>query len=105
MEARKENPIRKLPHRNRKDLEHADGKGMSEVLIKADGLAKTFDDLVAVDNISFRVFRGECCGFLGPNGAGKTTTIRMIYCVSPPTSGVLTVAGMNVKDRPGRSRR
>jgi len=68
----------------------------SEVLIEADGLTKKFGDLVAVDSISFRVFRGECFGFLGPNGAGKTTTMKMVHCVLPLTSGKLTVADMDV---------
>ena len=42
------------------------------------------------------MYKGECIGFLGPNGAGKTTIVRMIYCFLPPTSGELTVAGLNV---------
>ncbi len=73
----------------------------SEVLIKAESLTKKFGDLVAVNNINFEIFKGECFGFLGPNGAGKTTTMRMIHCVLPLTSGKLTVAGMDV-DENGR---
>jgi len=73
---------------------------MSEVLISAEKLTKKYDDFLAVDNIDFQVFKGECCGFLGPNGAGKTTTIKMIQCVLPLTSGELTVAGMSVSERP-----
>ena len=73
---------------------------MSEVLISAEKLTKKYDDFLAVDNIDFQVFKGECCGFLGPNGAGKTTTIKMIHCVLPLTSGELTVAGMNVSESP-----
>jgi lipooligosaccharide transport system ATP-binding protein len=72
----------------------------SEVLINAEKLTKNYDDFVAVDHIDFQVHKGECCGFLGPNGAGKTTTIKTIDCVLPLTSGTLTVAGMNVFDRP-----
>jgi lipooligosaccharide transport system ATP-binding protein len=68
-----------------------------EVVIEANSLTKKFDDFTAVDNIDFRVFKGECVGFLGPNGAGKTTTVRMIYCFLPPTHGELTVMGFNVK--------
>jgi lipooligosaccharide transport system ATP-binding protein len=68
----------------------------SEVLIEAESLTKKFGDLVAVDNINFKVFKGECFGFLGPNGAGKTTTMKMVHCVLPLTSGKLTVAGMDV---------
>jgi lipooligosaccharide transport system ATP-binding protein len=70
----------------------------SENFIEARGLTKKYDDFVAVDNIDFQVYKGECCGFLGPNGAGKTTTIKMIQCVLPPASGSLTVADMNVTE-------
>jgi lipooligosaccharide transport system ATP-binding protein len=63
-------------------------------LVKAVGLTKTYGDLVAVAGIDFEIREGECFGFLGPNGAGKTTTVRMIHCVSPVTSGTLTVGGM-----------
>src|SRR3990170_1135770 len=68
----------------------------SDVLIEAENLTKKFGDLVAVGNINFKVFKGECFGFLGPNGAGKTTTMKIVHCVLPLTSGRLTVAGMDV---------
>ena len=64
------------------------------ILVKASGLTKKYGDLVAVAGIDFEIREGECFGFLGPNGAGKTTTVRMIHCVSPVTSGILTVGGM-----------
>ncbi|MFL5965233.1 MAG: ABC transporter ATP-binding protein [Gaiellaceae bacterium] len=68
-------------------------------LVRARGLVKRFDDLVAVDGIDFDVQRGEAFGFLGPNGAGKSSTMRMIGCVSPPTAGELHVLGLDpVKD-------
>ncbi|MCW3984036.1 MAG: ABC transporter ATP-binding protein [Candidatus Bathyarchaeota archaeon] len=70
-----------------------------EVLIKAEGLTKKYDDFQAVDHIDFEVYRGECVGFLGPNGAGKTTTVRMMYCFLVPTAGELTVAGLSVKSQ------
>jgi lipooligosaccharide transport system ATP-binding protein len=66
-----------------------------EPVIEARGLTKKFGGFTAVDAIDFQVFRGECLGFLGPNGAGKTTTINMVDCVSPPTAGRLTVAGLD----------
>src|SRR6185295_12996463 len=62
-------------------------------LIHARGLTKMFGDFTAVDAIDFDVAPGESFGFLGPNGAGKTSTMRMIGCVSPMTSGQLTVMG------------
>ncbi|MEP6762115.1 MAG: ATP-binding cassette domain-containing protein [Sporichthyaceae bacterium] len=64
-------------------------------LIHARRLTKTFGDFTAVDAIDFDVAAGESFGFLGPNGAGKTSTMRMIGCVSPITSGVLEVMGMD----------
>jgi lipooligosaccharide transport system ATP-binding protein len=70
-------------------------------IISASGLTKRYEDLTAVDGVSFTIREGECFGFLGPNGAGKTTTMRMIQCVSPVTSGALTVAGLKV-DRDDR---
>jgi lipooligosaccharide transport system ATP-binding protein len=70
--------------------------GSQDVLIEAKGLTKKFEDFTAVDNIDFKVYKGECVGFLGPNGAGKTTTVRMMYCFLPPTSGELIVAGFSV---------
>jgi len=62
-------------------------------VIVARDLTKKYGDFTAVDGISFEIKEGECFGFLGPNGAGKTTTIRMIHCVSPITSGTVTVMG------------
>src|ERR1700733_14415768 len=65
----------------------------SEVLVQARGLTKKFGSFTAVDGIDFDLYRGEAFGFLGPNGAGKSSTMRMIGCVSPPTSGELTILG------------
>jgi lipooligosaccharide transport system ATP-binding protein len=63
------------------------------IAITATNLTKKYKDLTAVNDISFSINEGECFGFLGPNGAGKTTTVRMIHCVSPITSGSITVFG------------
>ena len=63
------------------------------MLVRARGLTKRFEDFTAVDGIDFDLYRGEAFGFLGPNGAGKSSTMRMIGCVSPPTSGELTILG------------
>jgi lipooligosaccharide transport system ATP-binding protein len=67
----------------------------STPVISAKSLSKRFAKLVAVDGIEFEVARGEAFGFLGPNGAGKTSTMRMIACVSPVTSGSLTIFGLD----------
>jgi lipooligosaccharide transport system ATP-binding protein len=64
-------------------------------LILARQLTKRFGDLTAVDAIDFEVAKGEAFGFLGPNGAGKTSTMRMIGGVSPVTSGLLTIFGLD----------
>jgi lipooligosaccharide transport system ATP-binding protein len=64
-------------------------------LITARELRKEFGDFVAVDGIDFDVAPGESFGFLGPNGAGKTSTMRMIGCVSPITSGTMSVFGLD----------
>ena len=66
---------------------------MSESLIHARGLTKTYGDFVAVDGIDFDVAKGESFGFLGPNGAGKSTTMRIIGATSVRTSGTLTILG------------
>ena len=66
---------------------------MSEPLIHARGLTKTYGDFVAVDGIYFDVAKGESFGFLGPNGAGKSTTMRIIGATSVRTSGTLTILG------------
>ena len=66
---------------------------MSEPLIHARGLTKTYGDFVAVDGINFDVAKGESFGFLGPNGAGKSTTMRIIGATSVRTSGTLTILG------------
>jgi lipooligosaccharide transport system ATP-binding protein len=66
---------------------------VSEPLIHARGLTKTYGDFVAVDGINFDVAKGESFGFLGPNGAGKSTTMRIIGATSVRTSGTLTILG------------
>jgi ABC-2 type transport system ATP-binding protein len=60
-------------------------------LIEARGLTKRFGGRTAVEDVSFRVERGEIVGFLGPNGAGKTTTMRMLLGTLRPDAGDATV--------------
>jgi ABC-2 type transport system ATP-binding protein len=69
-------------------------------VIVTERLTKRFHDLVAVNEISFHVYRGEIFGFLGPNGAGKSTTIRMLTTLLKPTSGKAYVAGFDVEKDP-----
>ena len=68
-------------------------------VIRAENLFKRYNDFTAVNGIDFQIHRGECFGFLGPNGAGKTSTMRMISCVSPVSSGTLSVFDMDVRRR------
>ncbi len=63
------------------------------------GLVKTFDDLVAVDDVGFHIAAGETYGLLGPNGAGKTTTISMISGILEADAGSVTVAGKQITTR------
>ena len=65
--------------------------------IEVENLTKRFDDLTAVDDVSFEVGEGEVFGFLGPNGAGKSTTIRMLTGVLRPDSGAARIAGSDVR--------
>jgi ABC-2 type transport system ATP-binding protein len=64
--------------------------------ISADGLAKRYGAIRAVDDVSLRVGRGEIYAFLGLNGAGKTTTIRMLLGMIQPTSGAASLLGKPV---------
>jgi len=68
---------------------------MADVAIEAADLRKRFGDVEAVAGVSFRIDKGQCFGFLGPNGAGKTSTMRMLQAVSTPTSGRLSVLGLD----------
>jgi ABC-2 type transport system ATP-binding protein len=64
--------------------------------IKVENLLKKFEDVTAVDHLSFSVGQGELFGLLGPNGAGKTTTINILSTLIRPTSGTAEVAGYEV---------
>ncbi len=70
-----------------------------EYAIEVDNLIKTYGELNAVDNISFKVNTGEVFAFLGPNGAGKTTTVEIIETIRKPTSGHIKVLGFDLKER------
>jgi ABC-type multidrug transport system ATPase subunit len=63
-------------------------------------LTKVFGSVIAVDNITFEVRRGEVFGLLGTNGAGKTTTMKVFACLLRPTSGMAFVDGIDVTARP-----
>ena len=65
-------------------------------MIKVENLVKSYGGILAVDDLSFNVGKGEIVGFLGPNGAGKTTTMRILSCYMPATAGTVEVAGRDV---------
>jgi lipooligosaccharide transport system ATP-binding protein len=67
--------------------------------VRARGLRKAYDGIVAVDGVDFTVAPAECFGFLGPNGAGKTTTMKMIYGLASVGAGSLEVLGLDVARR------
>jgi ABC-2 type transport system ATP-binding protein len=73
-------------------------------MITVENLTKSFGPKLAVDNISFRVQKGEVLGFLGPNGAGKSTSMRMVTGYLPPSSGKMSVCGFDVIDQPLQSK-
>lgn len=69
---------------------------MSNVMIDVCDVSKRYGSVTAVNHITFTVNRGEICGFLGPNGAGKTTTLRMLLGLVRPSSGHISIQGVNV---------
>jgi ABC-2 type transport system ATP-binding protein len=68
-------------------------------------LVRRFDDVRAVDGVSFRVAGGEIYGFVGPNGAGKTTTMRILATLDEPTAGDAFLDGVSIVQHPERARR
>ena len=69
-------------------------------MIAVEHLTKRYGNVIAVDDISFQVQKGEILGFLGPNGAGKTTTMRVLTGYIPATEGRAVVAGYDVFEKP-----
>jgi ABC-2 type transport system ATP-binding protein len=74
-------------------------------VIEVQHLTKRYGRVTAVDDLTFRVERGEILGFLGPNGAGKTTTMRILTGYMPATEGKAVVAGFDVFDQPIEAKR
>ncbi|NDQ56823.1 MAG: ABC transporter ATP-binding protein [Acidipila sp.] len=68
-------------------------------MIEVENLSKAYGAVKAVDNITFRVEKGQILGFLGPNGAGKTTTMRILTGYLPATSGTARIAGLDVFEK------
>jgi len=70
--------------------------------INIKNLVKQYDDVTAVDGLSFDVEAGEIFGLLGPNGAGKSTTINILSGLLEPTSGSASVLGFDIQKEPGK---
>jgi ABC-2 type transport system ATP-binding protein len=87
---------------------HTGFTGAALVIVEVRGLTKVYEGkqrVVAVDGIDLSVQQGEIFGLLGPNGAGKTTTISIATTRALPTSGQVTIAGVDVVSRPAAARR
>src|SRR5512136_761188 len=69
-------------------------------MIEVEGLTRTYGSFTAVNDLSFRVERGEILGLVGPNGAGKTTTLRCIAGITPPTAGGIRIRGNDLASEP-----
>ncbi len=74
-------------------------------MIEVQHLTKRYGRVTAVDDVSFRVERGEILGFLGPNGAGKTTTMRILTGYMPASEGRAMIGGLDIFDKPIEAKR
>ena len=73
-----------------------------KVIIEVNNLTKKYADLVAVNNLSFKVYSGEIFGLLGPNGAGKTTILEIIETLREETDGDVVVGGYSINKEPDK---
>jgi spermidine/putrescine transport system ATP-binding protein len=76
----------------------------TDVFVELTDVRKEFGDIVAVDGIDLRIRKGEFFSLVGPSGCGKTTTLRMISGFERPTSGTVTLGGVNARDVPPNDR-
>ena len=74
-------------------------------MIEVKNITKKYGSFVALDNVSFKIEKGEIIGLLGPNGAGKSTTMNIITGYIEPTEGEVTVDGINMLKRPKKAKR
>ncbi len=78
---------------------------MSDAAVEIDNVTKTFDELIAVNQVSLRVEQGQTLGLIGPNGAGKTTLLRIISTLARPDRGDVRIQGRSVARDPRAVRR
>jgi ABC-2 type transport system ATP-binding protein len=70
------------------------------VMIEIKNLTKSYGSIKAIENLNFKINKGEVVGFLGPNGAGKSTTMKIITGYMAPTSGLVSIAGYDIFENP-----
>src|SRR5919112_1362223 len=78
------------------------GEGCHTITVQS--LTRTYAGFTAVDNVSFTALPGRVTGFLGPNGAGKSTTMRVMVGLTLPTSGRVTIGGLDYASIPNPGR-
>ncbi len=90
--------LKRVPVRGARWIGHRQGN--CEPVIEIRNLTRKFDQVVAVDDLSFEVREGEVLGFLGPNGAGKSTTMKIITGFLSPSAGSVTIDGFDIGSQP-----
>ena len=70
---------------------------MNKEIITINNLAKSFKNILAVKNISFKIYKGTIIGLLGPNGCGKSTTMGMMLGLIKPSAGTVIINGQNIE--------
>ena len=79
-------------------MTRTDSPPASDVSIRADHLSKIYGEFVALHDVTFSVRRGTVCAFLGPNGAGKSTTMKILTGYLAPTTGKVSMVGLDPRD-------
>jgi len=87
------------------DMTPGDGLRRVDTMVSANGISKRFGHILAVDNVTLAVRRGEVLGFLGPNGSGKSTTMKMITGFLKPATGDVEICGVGMSANPVDARR
>jgi ribosome-dependent ATPase len=98
-------PAEKREHYRPVEIPPRTGDEAADIAIEAENLTIRFGDFTAVDNVSFRIARGEIFGFLGSNGCGKTTTMKMLTGLLPASEGTARLFGRKVDPRDLATRR
>ena len=75
-----------------------------DFMIRIENLVKKYQSLLAVDCLNLEIPKGQLFGFLGPNGAGKTTTIKLLMGLLKPTSGSISIGGVNIHEDPVKAK-